>query len=93
MRDGRLTPFVMRVSELREIVPLKEYRLRQTELGVLTAEVVGADVLADSHALRRSPRSCVSTPGRISKFACSKCRRSTWGLGTKRLAFRNELLT
>ncbi len=90
--DGRLTPFVMRVSELREIVPLKEYRLRQTELGVLTAEVVGADVLptATLEALAALLRQHTGTDFEV---RLQQVPEIDWGLGTKRLAFRNELLT
>ncbi len=90
--DGRLTPFVVRVPALLAIAPLKEYRFRQTELGVLIGEVV-ADHGLEPPVVEALAALIRRHTGEDFEVRLQQVAKIGWGGDTKRLGFRNELLT
>ncbi len=90
--DGRLTPFIVRVAEVRKIAPMREYRIRQTGIGTLTAEVVADDPLPAA-SLEAFAALLRLHAGADFEVRLQQVPTIDRGRDAKRLAFRNELLT
>ncbi|QAY95179.1 hypothetical protein CWB41_05075 [Methylovirgula ligni] len=90
--DGRVTPFFVRGADVLEIAAISEFRIRQTELQTIVVEIAASDTLPATKidAFRELIRSYASADFDIQ---IRQVPRIDWGADTKRLGFRNELLS
>jgi len=89
--DGSVTPIYIKASQLQAICPLKEFRIRQTELEKIVVEIVGRDPIsaAQTDALSDFIKKLA---GPSFKVQVQILQEINWGSSLKRLGFRNELL-
>ncbi len=90
--DGRLSPFFIPGSEMVAISAISEFRIRQIELQTIVAEIAAPEALsaAKIDAFRELIRSYA---GDDFDIQIRQVPRIDWGADTKRLGFRNELLS
>lgn len=90
--DGSHSVFHLRGGQLAEAVPFDEFRIRQTTLQDIVVEISrGADLTAEEReTLENLVRKFC---GSEFKIEIVSVRTIDWGRSTKRLGFRNELLT
>jgi phenylacetate-CoA ligase len=90
--DGRLAPFYVPGSEMLSIADIAEFRIRQTQPQTLVVEVT-----AVNHLPRDKIDACrqlIQTyAGEDFNVQINQVAEIDWGRDTKRLGFRNELLT
>ncbi|MGP8232420.1 MAG: hypothetical protein ACLQL2_07105 [Methylovirgula sp.] len=90
--DGHVTPFFVRGADVLEIADISEFRIRQTELQTIVVEIAAPEILppAKVDAFRQLIKTYASADFDIQIRQVSKI---DWGADTKRLGFRNELLS
>ena len=90
-RDGRVSPFRIRGSELTSIVNFTEYRIRQTDFEKLKVEIGVRSELSDNEceAIRRFLKERV---GQEFEIEITACQEINWGDDRKREAFKCELV-
>ncbi len=90
--DGRLSPFYVPGADMAAIADISEFRIRQTAPRTLVVEVAAAEILPPTkiEAFRHLVRSYA---GEGFDIPVNQVPKIDWGRDTKRLAFRNELLT
>ena len=90
--DGRLTPFLIRGADILAIADIAEFRIRQTDLQTIVVELVAAEALppAKINALHQLVKTYA---GEGFDIRVSQVSTIDWGRESKRLGFRNELLS
>ncbi len=90
--DGRLTPFYIPGSNMAAIAKISESRIRQTDLQTIVVEVAAPEILpaAKIDAFRQLVKTYA---GEGFDIQVNQVSAIDWGRDTKRLGFRNELLT
>ncbi len=89
--DGRVSPFLIRAAEIIAIADIAEFRIRQTALQTIIAEIGAAETLppAKIDAFRQLLQTYA---GEGFDIQVNQVPKIDWGRDTKRLGFRNELL-
>lgn len=90
--DGHLIPFHVRGGELTELVKLSGYRMRQTDSKTIAVEIERPDPLTPetSEALKNM---VIAHSGPGFDVNIIHVTQIDWGKDTKRLGFKNEILS
>jgi phenylacetate-CoA ligase len=90
--DGHLIPFHVRAGEITDIVKLTSYRMRQTDSKTIVVEIERPDPLTpDNVEALKAMVLTHSGPG--FNVDVRHVTQIDWGKDTKRLGFKNEILT
>jgi phenylacetate-CoA ligase len=89
--DGSIFHFYIRGGNILNIVKCDEYRIRQTELGVLDVEIGGVDHLSDDQTAALTAFLKMNA-GDEFEIRIKAVRQIDWGSDVKRLGFRSDLV-
>jgi phenylacetate-coenzyme A ligase PaaK-like adenylate-forming protein len=88
--DGSVVPFSMKAGNILKIVKCEEYRIRQTDLGIIEIEIGGIDHLnADQIGALESLTKKIA--GDEFQVRINSVQKIDWGNDIKRLGFRSEV--
>ncbi|WP_129396410.1 hypothetical protein [Methylovirgula ligni] len=90
--DGSLSPFLIRGADILAVADISEFRIRQTELQTIVVEIAAPETLppAKIDAFRQLVKTYA---GEGFDIQVNQVPKIDWGRDTKRLGFRNELLS
>jgi len=89
-RDGRISPFRIRGTELTSLVKFTEYRIRQTGFETLVVEIGGRSELSDDETGAVS-KFLKDRVGQEFEVTIKACPQIDWGDNRKRDAYRCEI--
>jgi hypothetical protein len=89
-RDGQMSPFYIRATDLAEHAQFTEYRMRQTEFEKIVIELGGRSEL-DAKEIAALTAFLQSRAGEEFTIEVRACPQIEWGESRKRLAFRSEV--
>jgi phenylacetate-CoA ligase len=90
--DGRLAPFYVPGSEMLSVANISEFRIRQIEIQKLVVEVAAPNPLPPAKI--DACKELIQTYAGVDfAIQISQVSKIDWGQDTKRLGFRNELLS
>ena len=90
LANGTVRPFSIRAGHLAEVISLVEYRIRQTDINLIKAEIARPTPFSDEEVQRFSAF-LSKIAGSEFKIEVTGVPHIEWGISPKRLGFRCEI--